>query len=385
VSWPVVFAAGGPRERGRAYGSRAADRVHRSIEIYERVFAHYARLPWAEVRRRAAPFVDAIDAYDVQLLPELEGIAEGAGVEAEDILAVNLRTEIMFGLDARPAQAAAKSPPKECTAIGRRLDDGRVWIAQTWDWKPAMRDTCVVLVCAPHDRPGFVTVVEAGLWAKCGANEAGIGLSTNALQSSLDVGAPGVPFHAILRRVLTSATFDEALDAVTCGPRASSANYLVGHRDGRMVDLETAPGGPNDLFAQQGPAVVHANHFVWPMPPFRDLGLIDGEDSLHRHAIAAGAATTIETLEALRSTLGSHEDPAGPICVHGDTSLDPVEDYVTITAMLADLTEGTLAWTDGNPCRAAFEEHRIDELVSRARTTGLHREPETLAPGHPPG
>jgi isopenicillin-N N-acyltransferase-like protein len=92
VPWPVVLAAGGPRERGRAYGAQTAPLVQRSIEIYERVFAHYAQLPWAEVRGRAAAFVEAIDAYDVQLLPELEGIAEGAGVEAEDVLAVNLRT-----------------------------------------------------------------------------------------------------------------------------------------------------------------------------------------------------------------------------------------------------------------------------------------------------
>lgn len=379
----MVLAAGGPRERGRAYGAQAAERVHRSIEIYERVFSHYAQLPWAEVRRRAAPFVEAIDGYDVQLLPELEGIAEGAGVDAEDVLAVNLRTEVMFGLDARPAQAAAKSPPRECTAIGRRLDDGRVWIAQTWDWKPAARDTCVLLVCAPHDRPGFVTLVEAGLWAKCGVNEAGIGLATNALQSSLDRGEPGIPYHAILRRVLTSATHDEAVDAVRRGPRASSANYLIGRRDGPVVDLEAAPGGPHEVFVQEGPSLAHANHFVRPSPPFEDLGLIDGEDSLHRHATATMAP--VETLDALRSMLCSHDDPAGTICVHGDASLDPVEDYVTVAAVVADLTEGTLAVTDGNPCRASFEEHQIDELVTRARTTEATPGSGSLVPGHPPG
>ncbi len=359
----MVLAAGGPRERGRAYGAQAATQVGRSIEIYERVFAHYAQLPWAEVRRRAAAFVEAIDACDVQLLPELEGIAEGAGVEAEDVLAVNLRTEVMFGLDARPARAAMK----ECTAIGRRLDDGQVWIAQNWDWKPAVRETCVLLVCAPHDRPAFVTLVEAGLWAKCGANEAGLGLATNALQSSRDHGEPGVPFHAILRRILTSATVEEALDAVRRGPRASSANYLIGGRSGRVVDLECAPGGPGDLFAQEGPALVHANHFVWPLRPFEDLGLIDGEDSPVRHACAASRAPDTRTLEDLHALLSSHDDPSGSVCAHGDPSLDPVEDYVTVGSFVADLTSGTIALTHGNPCTAPYEILNLSDLVRRAR------------------
>ena len=95
--------------------------------------------------------------------------------------------------------------------------------------------------------------------------------------------------------------------------------------------------------------------------------------------------TTIDSLQALRSTLGSHEDPAGSICAHGDDALDPVEDYVTVAAVLADLTQGTLAVTDGNPCRAAFEDHRIDQLLARARATDAPGRPETLVPGHPPG
>lgn len=362
MSWPLVLASGGPRERGRAYGAQAAARISRSIEVYERVFGHYARLPWIAVRDRAAAFVEAIDAFDVQLLPELEGIAEGAGVDAEDVLALNLRTEVMFGLDARPTRAAMK----ECTAVGRRLDDGRVWVAQNWDWKPAVRETCVLLACAPHDRPGFVTLVEAGLWAKCGANEAGVALATNALQSSRDRGEPGVPYHAILRRVLTSATLDEALDAARRGPRASSANYLVGDPRGRVVDLECAPGGPDDLFEQEGAHLVHANHFVWPAPrPFEDLGTIDGEDSPIRHACAAAAEPGSRAgLEAL---FASHDDPAGTVCAHGDPSLDPVEDYVTVASMIAEPSAGTIAVTDGNPCTATFETFDVGGLVARAR------------------
>jgi isopenicillin-N N-acyltransferase-like protein len=361
VRWQVVPIAGGPRARGRAYGAAARDRAHATVALYEAVFASYTGLTWSDVRERAGRFVDAIEAYDVQVLPEIEGIAEGASLDAEDVLAVNVRTEIMFGLDARAGRAA-----KECTALGVAGD--APFVAQTWDWKPGARDTVIVLVCAPADRPGFVSMVEAGLLAKCGMNEAGIGLGFNALQSSADRGEPGVPAHAIARRVLTSGTFEEAVDAVTRGPRAASANYLIGHADGRVVDLEARPGGPDEI---HGPDVLaHTNHFLQPSPrPYKDLGRIGGEDSIHRQAVAEGALATGADIASTMTVLGSHEGGHDlAVCRHEDPSADPVEDYATVGAMVADLATRTLHLADGNPCEHPFEALDVAGLVAEARS-----------------
>ena len=242
MTWPIVVATGGPRERGRAYGQAARERVHGSIELYRAIFRHYTGLTWDQVRGRAGAFVEPIDALDVQLLPEMEGIAEGAAVDAEDVLALNVRTEVMYGLGA-PGAAAA-----ECTALGlaaSRSAAGHVVVAENWDWKPRARDTCVLLVMVPPDRPGFATLVEAGLLAKSGMNEAGVGQVVNALVSSRDRGQAGAPFHAILRRTLTSRSLDEAVDAVRRPERASSANYLLGSAEDGIADVEAAPGGPD--------------------------------------------------------------------------------------------------------------------------------------------
>ena len=183
MTWPIIVATGGPRERGRAYGQAARERVHGSIELYRAIFRQYTGLTWDQVRGRAGAFVEPIDALDVQLLPEMEGIAEGASVDAEDVLALNVRTEVMYGLGA-PGAAAA-----ECTALGLaagRSAAGHVVVAENWDWKPRARDTCVLLVMVPPDRPGFATLVEAGLLAKSGMNETGVGQVVNALVSSRD-------------------------------------------------------------------------------------------------------------------------------------------------------------------------------------------------------
>ena len=366
MAWPVIRASGGPRERGRAYGEGTRDRVQRSIELYTAVFRHYTGLGWTEVRDRAGAFAEWFDDTDVQLLPEIEGIAEGAGVDAEDVLALNVRTEVMFGLDARAARVAAK----ECTAIGAAPPatvGGRVFIAQNWDWKPPARDTCVVLAMRPAGRPAFVTLVEAGLLAKAGMNEAGIGLATNALTSSRDRGNPGVPYHAILRRVLTSATYEEAITEVVARERASSANYLIGARDGLVTDLEVAPGGPDAVWRVDADTICHANHFVRPDRDFKDLALLDGRESPLRQASAEGSVDSgsigvPEIESALRAHAGADRGE-GSVCAHGDRSRPPEADYVTVAAIVMDLSDGALHLTHGNPCTAPFETFDLTSLL----------------------
>lgn len=354
MSWPVVTASGGPRERGRSYGERAAGRVQRNVEIYAAVFHHYAKLSWDEVRGRAGAFVEAIDEYDHQMLPEMEGIAEGAGIDAEDVLALNLRTEVMFGLGSRECTAFCASPGVA----------SHVLLAQNWDWKPQVAETCVLLACAPTGRPAFVTLVEAGLLAKCGMNQAGIGLATNALESSLDRGRPGVPFHAILRAVLTSGSFEAATAAVIRARRSSSANYLIAHRDGQAVDVEATPEGTLLL---EGDAIAHANHFLWRGRRFKDLGLLDGGSTRARQARAdAALARGAHTVDGFKEALSDHEGAPNSVCAHADGSVPPAADYATIASVVMDLTEGILWITDGPPCRAAYERFEAPELFARA-------------------
>jgi len=331
--------------------------VHRSIDLYAAVFRHYTGLGWAEVCDRAGAFAEWFDDTDVQLLPEIEGIAEGAGVDAEDVLALNVRTEVMFGLDARAARSAAK----ECTAIGAGppvTAGGRVFVAQTWDWKPGAGETCVLLAMRPAGRPGFVTLVEAGLLAKAGMNDAGIGLATNALTSSRDRGTPAVPYHAILRRVLTSASHEEAVTEVTAPERASSANYMIGSRTGQLSDLEAAPGGPDAVWRVDGSTICHANHFVLPDRSFKDLALLEGRESPLRQASAEGGIGTRpigvpEIESALRAHSGSPQGE-GSVCAHGDPSEPPEADYVTVAGIVVDVTTGTVHVAQGNPCTAPF-------------------------------
>ncbi|MFI5080015.1 MAG: hypothetical protein ACHQCE_03010, partial [Streptosporangiales bacterium] len=75
--------------------------MHRSVAAYRDVFAHYAGWDWATVRREAARYEKPIAAFRPSYLEEIRGIAEGAGLDSGDVLAINVRTEVMFAAKAR--------------------------------------------------------------------------------------------------------------------------------------------------------------------------------------------------------------------------------------------------------------------------------------------
>jgi isopenicillin-N N-acyltransferase-like protein len=244
-TFPHVRVQGKPRERGRQYGEQARERIGLSIAAYRDVFRHYAGWSWSKVTREARRYEEPIAAYGAVYLEELRGIAEGAGVPFDDVLAINTRTEVMFAARARDAARASARARGECSAfcvLPEASADAHTLIGQNWDWLLHCGDTTVVLEVQRDDGPDFVTVVEAGLLAKTGFNSSGIGLVTNTLVSDADAGKPGLPYHVALRAILDCEVLSDALAALQRSPRSSSANYLVAHRDGIAVSVEAAPG-----------------------------------------------------------------------------------------------------------------------------------------------
>jgi isopenicillin-N N-acyltransferase like protein len=116
-SFPHVRVEGPALDRGRQYGSQAAGRVQRSVAAYRDVFAHYTGWDWATVRREAARFEKPIAAFRPGYLDEIRGIAEGAGLDPRDVLAINVRTEVMFA--AKAARRRARRVPRTAAPRSR--------------------------------------------------------------------------------------------------------------------------------------------------------------------------------------------------------------------------------------------------------------------------
>jgi isopenicillin-N N-acyltransferase like protein len=374
--FPHVRVDGGPLERGRQYGEQARDRVRRSIEAYDEVFDHYAGWRWADVRREAARFEEPIRAFEPRYLDEIRGIAEGAGVEFEDILGINVRTEVMFAAKARAAVAATEgSPPRPdgCSAFAvlpQASADGHTLIGQNWDWLLHSFQTVVVLEAQQEDGPDFVTVVEAGLLAKTGMNSSGIGLATNALVTDRDRGDPGVPYHLVLRGILDAENLSDAYAVAQRGVRSSSANYLVASVDGVAVDLEAAPGDFSRLFMlfPDDGVLLHTNHFVSAAFDGKDVSLWIMPDSpfrLERLRTSVAARGAPLAVDDFRVFLADHANYPSGICCHPDARMDRFDQGATVASILMDLDARRMWVADGHPCTSPYRRLEYHTFLSK--------------------
>jgi len=371
--FPHVRVRGGPRERGRQYGEQARDRIRASIAAYRDVFVHYAGWDWPRVTEEAHRFEGPIDDYNPAYLEEMRGIAEGAAVGFEDVLALNVRTEVMFAAKAHEATSGSASGLGGCSAFAvlpGASANGRLLIGQNWDWLLHSFRTVVVLEAQQDGAPDFVTVVEAGLLAKTGLNSSGIGLVTNALVTDGDRGEPGVPYHVVLRAILDCETISDALAAIQRRPRSSSANYLVAHEDGIAVDVEAAPGDFSRLFLlfPHSGVLLHTNHFLSPAFDAKDVTLWLMPDSpfrLERLRDVVAAAAPDLSIETFRHALADHANYPAGVCCHPDTRFDYHEQGATVASVLMDLSVRRLWLADGNPCSTPYRELDYGEFLAK--------------------
>lgn len=364
-----VVVGGSPYERGLQYGKATAHLVERSLFHYVEVFKQRAGLDWKAAKEIARSYEAPIRAFLPDGLEEMRGIAEGAGIGLDDVLALNARSEIMFAGAQRHGLVTGSS--MECTSFAvlpEASASGHIIVGQNWDWLPFASETVLLLECHRQDEPSYATVVEAGLLAKVGFNEAGLGVCTNTLVSTKDDARPGVPYHVMLRALLDQETISAAVRLVSTAPRAFSANYLIAHADGFAVDLETMPGGPQAMTAALPTAgrIAHTNHFV-----YADLSRFDARvahhpnslfrlDMIQREMANAGHLMSVEGMQRI---LKDHRNRPDGICSHPDPAIPAYERRATISSVIADLVTGELWVANGPPCSNHYVQYNYIQTL----------------------
>lgn len=280
---PLIEVSGSPQERGEQYGEAARDRVRLGIAHYQQQLAG-ADLAIADIHGLVGGFLPTIQRFDADYVPEMQGIARGAGVAFEDVVLLNARTEILkLGSRRRAAAAAADM---ECTGLvvtGEATADGRLIHAQNWDWKVECAETAVVLKIRRAEGPDILTFTEAGGLARSGFNAAGIAITANYLQSDRDYRQTGVPLALIRRKALQQDNLAMAMHAVYATPKSASNNMIISHPAGIVIDFECAPDETFQVFPDAG-ILAHANHWQSPvaLAKLKDTGIATTPDSLYR-------------------------------------------------------------------------------------------------------
>jgi isopenicillin-N N-acyltransferase-like protein len=384
--FPELTVAGAPYERGRAYGAAAAPLVRHSIASYARLFACRRGLDWAASQEAAMAFAPLLHEVAPDLLEEMRGIADGAGRGLPEIVALNVRTELMAGIGAgvyhpeapralarnraagvpehalepgEPDRVAPAADDGECTtaaAHGAATAAGGTILAQTWDWQGDQRAACVLLRVRAPGEPAILTMTEAGMVAKVGLNSAGLAVSLNLLRSHADGREAGMPVHVLLRKLLQASSFAEARAAAELAPPSGSSCITLASAAGQLVSLEITPAGVAEVWAEGG-LLAHANHCV-------DDGAAAGECPLEPTSTsreragrawellrAGGGALDVAAMQAI---LRDHGGDPRCICRHPDMRVARLDRGESICGIVIDLGAGVMHVAPDVPCTVPF-------------------------------
>lgn len=358
-SFPVISVKGKPFECGLGHGSQARQLIRKNIDSYFELWGAMWGAKRPEVLEQCRKFVPIIGEYDASILEELEGVARGADLSLEEIIALNARYELVW------AQSIAGEAAREgCTslcALPEVTEGGHTIVGQNWDYKPRFSGLSIVLEVEQENRPNLLTQTEAGIIGLKGMNSAGIGVCINALVSSRDKFEPRTPLLIVIRGVLNADSFSQALKAVLCTKTAVSANLLIAHRDGEAIDLEVTPDDVGFLQAEDG-ILTHSNNFLafTNREDLIDTLKPDIPDSLFRYSRSRRLLATDRghiNVGSFQRVLSDHFSYPNSICRHVDSRDEEPKQLATLSSVVMDLEERALYMTEGPPCQNEY--HRL--------------------------
>ncbi|KAL1959331.1 hypothetical protein VTO42DRAFT_2518 [Malbranchea cinnamomea] len=279
---PVLSLRGSPYEIGFQHGKQAKPQIDSNIRTYAAFFQETAGLTWAEAKQKSTIFIPTLERLYPEILEEIQGIADGARLDRDDILALNVRSEISL---TNYEDAPGKGPPAitdGCTGLAQLSKDGsKLILAQNWDWIPDLEHGMVVLDITTNAGTRLQFMNEAGLVGKIGLNSHGFGLCNNALKCGA-LATDRLPTHIMSRRLLQYAkSYEEGVQLLSDYGGACATNYILADATGKFGDVEVTPRGnvivnalpPSSPDANretgQGPSfVAHTNHIVSPPTSF---------------------------------------------------------------------------------------------------------------------
>lgn len=336
---PEVVARGSPWEIGFSHGSQIPNRIAVCISNYEKLFLETAEADWAESKARAAAYLPSLEQNEPDLVEEMRGIAAGAEVNFLDILALNLRSEI-----------ALTNYSDGCTSItSQNPDDSRTYVAQNWDWVGEASASTAFFDIRKTGKPRIRMMGEAGIVAKFGFNDAGVGLCMNAIKCGT-VDRTHLPVHLAMRRVLECTSFDEALSMLTEKGLASCANLVIADKTGKLATVESTPNGLAPIFPAPGTSTIfHTNHLWSTQIPagIRDHPSLNSFSRLER--IKELSQHESVTVDKIRSWMSDEQGTPYSICRSTPPNAVGIERMETVATVIIDLNNLRAEISFGKP------------------------------------
>lgn len=345
----VLYLKGSPYAQGQQLGQGAADLIRDNLRdqaaLRERVSGGLDLRVYQAMTRRNEAWVSRTCP---ELLDELQGVADGSGVDYVDLLHLNLNTDVAY--------ARAYAAVLDCTqvlATGTATVDGKTYIGKTRDL--TMGPTRHVLLHREYDDGTYRNEFQVAgqMTLPVGFNGHGVAMTTSGQWSErvvLDLARGDCAWHILnLQPICRAArSADEALQMIREQPRMAGMQVMLADERAAMA-LEITDREVH-VFEPEDGIVVRTNHFLSPALQHLAPTPTENRGTFDRYARARALAEQRHGHVSAHDVLGILSDhaepPAESICRHaGDDT--PGQTHAATVVCPQDRRMWTLF---GNPC-----------------------------------
>ena len=349
--YPLFTASGRPRELGRQHGEQAAELIREFLAWLQTAL----QLSRETMEQRALRFRPLFERFCPNLIEEITGLAEGAGISPAQSLALQLRGELGHTDDGgctafviAPAGTATREP----------------LIGQNSDTPAEIERLAYVLRLQPDDLPELLIWTFGGMLGYHGINRLGVAHFANSLG-----GGPAWKFalshYSVKRLMLECRDVPEVMTLLKTVPVCSNGNYVICDSQGKIADVEVTSDGPLVIDDQNAGFIAHSNHFLCAPHACEtnfEHSLPDSFPRLSRMQLLITEKFGSITVDELKTFLSDHSGHPVGICRHphdgpGDAILP--SSGKTVAALIAEPTRGLLHIARGNPCSNPWVTYRL--------------------------
>jgi isopenicillin-N N-acyltransferase like protein len=339
---------GGPRDLGLQHGRAAGDLIRSAYATRMRRACQGSEE--AAVLGRAMAYQFYVEMYCPELIDEIAGIADGAGMSFEAVLFLQVATELEL------AATACDTPVTDgCSSLGGVDPEAGPFIGQNWDQPQGTYETQIILRLIPVSGPALIMFTRAGVVGYIGVNAAGVGHVNNQLYAS---SPPGLTGYFITRKFLGFESVKEAISWLQEVQVGSSGNYLLG--DARtLVDVELGNGQVAKIVT---PIQLHTNHYLTKREGLGDRASDRLPDSYDRYDRLMELFGRRGTYGAAVAALKDHSGYPKSVCRHEDKA-----GLSTVASVLIKLRTKQVLVCQGNPCEGAYTSYALDHREGLGR------------------
>ncbi|HSR21261.1 MAG TPA: C45 family peptidase [Anaerolineales bacterium] len=352
---PLIELSGTHSEIGRQMGEARREQVQHSVanarELIDQTYDQL-ELTWEGAQIQARKYLPFAEERYPQYVDELRGIAAGANVAFDDVMALNT-------MEAVTTDALHLT---RCTSFAvneERTADGHVLAAHTEDWIPEDEEDVFVVRVRPNDEAPFLAMTYGGLLPNVGLNANGIAQLIDSVYPSDS--RIGIPRLVVARAVLSAKRISSAIGRALVTHRAAGYNHLLVHESGEMYSLEVSATRFEILNGGDG-YIVHTNHYLSDHMKGIESDpeeLISSRVRFFRanRLLRQNSAHGINSLQAIQK---DHVNLPNSICNHAIEWTDPLDREKTISALVIDLTAREMHICWGNPCLNNFHTYHLN-------------------------